>query len=341
MPAIRVVFVLLMLHFSLLSGCLSDDDEAVIKIAFSVRDDYTDFDENPQKLADYLTESIGVKVEIYPITSDALALEALRFGSADMAFLDGGSGWMGWKQYGLEVMGADKNSDGRTFYNAQAWVLNDSVAAQAMFDDDPNTDPFSELSGLPSCHTGWLKSAGMLIPMGFFIANNYTEVVGDANDIESLRNTIFHFFSEDAIIPDSGTPYYNYGGALRCLSEGVGQVAFVKDSSVETYCGSSNVEENEDWCLDMARYVALPAFGQAPSHPLMYNPSTVDDSIRNAVVSALVDLENSEDGQSILRDILNTQGIVETTTEEHLGSYSSLIEHVPGISEYLSAQYTS
>lgn len=341
MPAIRVVFVLLMLHFSLLSGCLSDDDEAVIKIAFSVRDDYTDFDENPQKLADYLTESIGVKVEIYPITSDALALEALRFGSADMAFLDGGSGWMGWKQYGLEVMGADKNSDGRTFYNAQAWVLNDSVAAQAMFDDDPNTDPFSELSGLPSCHTGWLKSAGMLIPMGFFIANNYTEVVGDANDIESLRNTIFHFFSEGAIIPDSGTPYYNYGGALRCLSEGVGQVAFVKDSSVETYCGSSNVEENEDWCLDMARYVALPAFGQAPSHPLMYNPSTVDESIRNAVVSALVDLENSEDGQSILRDILNTPGIVETTTEEHLGSYSSLIEHVPGISEYLSAQYTS
>lgn len=340
MPTFRVLFVLFMLHFSLLSGCLADDDEVVIKIAFSVRDDYTDFDENPQKLADYLSDAIGVKVEIYPITSDALALEALRFGSADMAFLDGGSGWLGWKQYGLEVIAADKNSDGRTYYNAQAWVLNDSAAAQAMFDDDPNTDPFSELSGLPSCHTGWLKSAGMLIPMGFFIANNYTEVVGDVNDIESLRNTIFSYFSQDAIIPETGTPYYNYGGALRCLSEGAGEVAFVKDNSVDTYCGSANADENEDWCLDLARYVALPAFGQAPSHPLMYNPTTVDEAHRDALVQALVDLENSEDGLAILHQILNTPGIVETTTEEHLGSYSSLIEHVPGISAYFGEQYT-
>jgi len=341
MRKIQVISIVVMMYLSLLSGCLSDDEEPSIKIAFSVKDDYTDFDENPQKLADYLSNSIGMKVEIYPITSDALALEALRFGSADIAFLDGGSGWMGWKKYGLEVMAADMNADGRTFYNAHAIVLNGSPAAEAHLDDDNETDPFATLEGTPSCHTGWLKSAGMLIPMGYLIGQNYTNVVGDEDDIESLRNTIFNYFSEDAIIPDSGTPYYNYGGALRCLSEGKGAVSFVKDSTVDTYCGNSDADSNEAWCLDLDEYIALPSFGKAPSHPLMYNPSTIDDDVRQDLVKALLDLENSAEGRAILAEILNTPGIVETTSEEHLGSYSGLIEHVPGISVYLDAKYSS
>lgn len=341
MRKIQVISIVVMMYLSLLSGCLSDDEEPSIKIAFSVKDDYTDFDENPQKLADYLSNSIGMKVEIYPITSDALALEALRFGSADIAFLDGGSGWMGWKKYGLEVMAADMNADGRTFYNAHAIVLNGSPAAEAHLDDDNETDPFATLEGTPSCHTGWLKSAGMLIPMGYLIGQNYTNVVGDEDDIESLRNTIFNYFSEDAMIPDSGTPYYNYGGALRCLSEGKGAVSFVKDSTVDTYCGNSDADSNEAWCLDLDEYIALPSFGKAPSHPLMYNPSTIDDDVRQDLVKALLDLENSAEGRAILADILNTPGIVETTSEEHLGSYSGLIEHVPGISVYLDAKYSS
>ncbi len=91
----------------------------------------------------------------------------------------------------------------------------------------------------------------------------------------------------------------------------------------------------------MNEYIALPSFGDAPSHPLMYNPSTIDDSVREAVVKALLDLENSVEGRAMLSDILNTPGIVETTSEEHLGSYSSLIEHVPGISVYLDGKYSS
>ena len=336
------VFLLFLLTTTSLSGCLSNEDEGkTLKIAFLVKDDYTSFDENPQKLADYLSNEMDMNVEIYPITSDSLALQALRFGSADVAFLDGGAGWMGWKQYGLEVLVADQKSDGRTYYEAQAWVLNDSKAGIAMNDGDENTDPFSELAGSPSCHTGWLKSAGMLIPMGYFIGQEYAEVVGDADDIESLRNTIFSHFSEEASIPDSGTPYHGYGGALKCLSEGVGQVAFVKDTSVETYCGSDNPSSNEDWCLDRERYVALPPFGQAPSHPLMYHPDHLDEQTLTALAGALVNMQQSEEGQSILDDILNTPGLVQISTEEHLGSYSSLIEHVPGITGYLETKYSA
>lgn len=337
----KTLFLALIVTNTALAGCLgaNESDEETLRIAFSVRDDYTSFDENPQKLADYLSEELGRNVEFYPITSDALALQALRFGSADMAFMDGGAAWMGWQQYGLEAMAADQKSDGRTYYNAHAYVLNDSAAAQAMNDDDDTTDPFAELTGVASCHTGWLKSAGMLIPMGFFIGQGYAEVIGDPEDIESLRNTIYSHFGDDASIPETGTLYYGYSGALRCLSEEAGGVAFAKDSSLNSYCGSENLDENEAWCLDMDRYVKLPTFGQAPSHPLMYQPDTIDAATRDAVVAALVALNDTEDGRSILENILNTPGVVAATTEGHLGSYGSLIGEVPGISGYLDERY--
>ncbi|NCG41969.1 MAG: PhnD/SsuA/transferrin family substrate-binding protein, partial [Euryarchaeota archaeon] len=205
--SIKPIFLVLIIAASSLSGCIAgeqriDDDGVIvpesIKIAFSIKDDYSNFDENPYRLADYLSQQIGYPVELYPITSDALALEALRFGSADMAFMDGGAGWVGWQKYGLQVAAADMKSDGKTYYQAHAWVLNGSDVADALQDENESTDPFALLQGKTSCHTGWLKSAGMLIPMGYLIGNNYTEVIGDAEDIESLRNTIFNFFNEDA-----------------------------------------------------------------------------------------------------------------------------------------------
>ena len=238
-----------------LAGCLGGEDEKETPdleefvIAYSIKDDYTNVDENPQRLADYLGEELNMDVTLYPIDSEGAALEALRFGNADMAFMDGGAAWVGWQQYGLEALAADQKSDGRTYYSAHAVVLKDSDVAAAYLDSDPNTDPFSLLAGKTSCHTGWLKSAGMLLPMGFLIGNGYANVIGDSSDVESLRNTITNFFSEDSSIPDSGTPYYSYSGAVKCLSEGVGDVAFAKDSTVASYCGNADASENLEWCL--------------------------------------------------------------------------------------------
>jgi len=342
-----------------------------IRIAFELKDDYSgNPEENPQALADFLSAQTGVEVTLYPVTSEGAIIEALRFGNADIAFMDGGSAWVGWKQYGLATMAADTKSDGRTYYNAHAWVHKDSEMATAYLDDDDSTDPFALLEGKTSCHTGWLKSAGMLLPMGYLISNDYASVVGDNDDIESLRDTIHTFFNEDASIPDSGTTYYGYSGAVRCLSEGVGDVAFAKDSTVNGYCGNEDSSLNEDWCLPLDEYVALPAFGQAPSHPVMYNPENINVQTRTAILNALlalnnemyvvdyeingntytgcynivthqVDSESNENacGGNILENVLGTSGLVEANTQEHLGSYSSLIASIPGISTYYDTKY--
>ncbi|MAO70533.1 MAG: hypothetical protein CL983_05580 [Euryarchaeota archaeon] len=311
-----------------------------LKIAYSVQDDYENIDENPQRLADYLGTKLNMDVSLYPIDSDGAALEALRFGNAHLAFLDGGSAWVGWQQYDLEVMAADEKSDGRTHYSAHAWVKADSEMAAAHLDDDPITDPFSLLEGKTSCHTGWLKSAGMLMPMGYLIGHGYANVVGDANDIETLRNTVLNYFNDDASIPESGTPYYGYGGALKCLSDGTGDVAFAKDSTVTSYCDNEDSTENEDWCLAIDQYVALPEFGKSPSHPVMYNPQFMDEELVNKVTTALVEMKNEADGEAILSDVLSTTAIVETDTETHLGSYSAVLSSIPGISAYYNDKYT-
>ena len=222
-----------------LSGCLSSDEKedslGSLVIAYEIQSDYDNIDENPQQLADYISEKINYDVSLYSVDSEGAMIEALRFGNADIAIMDGGSAWVGWQQYGLDALGADLKNDGRTYYNAHAWVKLDSDIAEAHLDDNPYTDPFALLSGKTSCHTGWLKSAGMLLPMGFLIGHGYANVIGDPNDVETIRNTIFDFFNDNSSIPDSGTPYYGYEGAIKCLSDGTGDVAFTKDSTVDSF----------------------------------------------------------------------------------------------------------
>lgn len=328
-----------------LAGCLDNNDEKDGKlgsliIAYEIQSDYDNIDENPQQLADYLTEKLNYDVSLYSVDSEGAMIEALRFGNADIGIMDGGAAWVGWQQYDLGVLGADQKSDGRTYYNAHAWVRADSEMASAHLDDDPYTDPFALLSGKTSCHTGWLKSAGMLLPMGFLIGHGYANVVGDPNDVETIRNTIFEYFNENASIPDAGTPYYGYEGAIKCLSDGTGDVAFAKDNTVDSYCNNEVLQENSDWCLSRDQYVALPAFGKSPSHPVMYNPELMDSNLADLITEVLVEMSADSEASSILNNVLNTPGIVATNAEDHLSSYSSLISNIPGISAYYNDKFT-
>jgi ABC-type phosphate/phosphonate transport system substrate-binding protein len=173
----------------------------------------------------------------------------------------------------------------------------------------------------------------MLIPMGFLIGNNYTEVVGDPNDIDSLRSTVTNFFSEDSSIPEGGTIYSSYKGALRCLSDGTGDIALVKDSVIDSYCTGP---DSYSWCLEVDEYVMLPAFGQAPSHPVVYNPSTMEASKVKIIQDALLELDDDAEGREILQDVLNTDGMAITNAEDHLGTYGEAVKNVPGIQAFFS-----
>ena len=246
---------------------------------------------------------------------------------------------MSWQEYGLQVAAAEQKADGRAYYNAVAWVHKDSDMAQADMDDDPDTDPFALMEGKKSCHTSALGSSGMLLPMGWMIDRGYIEVVGDPDDIESLTDTVKNYFSDESSIPDSGTKYHKYIGSLRCLAEGGKDViSFAKDPTVPDYCG----EDPEDWCFEgeftsTEDFYALPTFGKAPSHPIMYNPDYMTDEMVQAIQTAFTTM--TENGDDELQDVMSTPGITIINTEDHLGNYGSLIEDVPGIEAYFTQKY--
>ena len=305
-----------------LTGCLGGDDENIIRIAFKTQDDYDNPEANPQGLADFISQQTGMDVELYPIASDVAAIEALRFGHADIAILDGGAAWMAWQQHGFDAILADQKSDGSTYYIASAWVLNDS-----------DIHSLDDLQGKDSCHTGWLKSAGMLMPMGYMIGHGMIEVSGDNEDIDSLRTTIENYFG-NASIPSSGDPYYGYSGAFRCMTEGAGDVAFAKTTSFEDHCDGNN------WCLNRSDYRMLqPVFGEVPSHPIMVNSERTGEEKVDAITNAFLALNTNPEGQTILESVLNTPGISQVNTEEHLGSYSEAISSIPGIAAYFEEKY--
>ena len=341
LDAILITSILIM---TLVSGCIGNESEegslGTLVIAYEIKDNLDNLDSNPQLFAEYLSEKLNYDVSLFSVDSEGAMVEALRFGNADIALMDAGAAWVGWQQYGLEVLAADLNVDGRTYYNANAWVKSDSDVASAHLDDNPYTDPFSLLSGKTSCHTGWLKSVGMLLPMGYLIGLGYANIIGDPNDVETIRNTIHGFFDSNSSIPETGTPYYGYSGALKCLSEGKGDVAFLEENSVEILCNNDFSSLNQEWCLDIEEYVALPAFGKSPSHPVMYNPNFLDSEITTKVTNVLVEMSSDSGASNILDNILNTPGFIATNTSEHLGSYSSLISNIPGISAYYEDKFS-
>ena len=348
--------VVCLLMTTAFAGCLGgadDNDDDVIRLAFTVKDDYEDPDTNPQLMAEFIEQHSGYDVEIYPISSSNAAIEAVRFGHADAAFLDGGAAFVAWKSHGLEAILADTKSDGSTYYTAAAWVKNSS-----------NITTLEQLEGNNSCHTGWLKSAGMLMPMGYMIGQGMVDIEGDPDEIESLRTTIESHF-DVATIPESGAQYYGYNGAFECMTVGVGDVAFAKTSSYEDHC------EGNDWCLARDEYRMLePHFGQVPTHPVMINPDEIGDEKRDAFVAAMfamsseiwvedfpmmgtnytgcysmtthnvTDIPQNTCGGEILKNVLENKGAVKAVTSEaHLGSYSDAISVIPGISAYFEGKY--
>ena len=84
----------------------------------------------------------------------------------------------------------------------------------------------------------------------------------------------------------------------------------------------------------------LPSWGQSPSHPVMYNPEFMDVSKADKVREALVGMTTDSSATTILEGVLNTPGIISTTTENHLGSYSESIRNIPGISAYYNGKYS-
>lgn len=173
-------------------------------------------------------------------------------GEAELTTADGGDAYWAHSEYAIEPLLYENygNEDGIEYY-AVAVVPKSFCNASTSVES---------LRGLRSCHTGYRKTAGWFMPLGTLLDQGLVSVVDADESIENDAETMKSFFSEicaprvsgngprngQGHVGESWAPlctscagdctthdkYYDYHGALRCLMEAAGDVAFVKHSTV-------------------------------------------------------------------------------------------------------------
>uniref|UniRef100_A0A3Q3DK50 Serotransferrin n=1 Tax=Hippocampus comes TaxID=109280 RepID=A0A3Q3DK50_HIPCM len=172
-----------------------------------------------------------------------------RANRADLVTLDAGDVYSALKEFDLTAVAKEIYSDGSCVLSV-AVVRNSSLAMRS-------------LSGLRSCHSGFRWTAGWSLPLGFLLSRNYLSWSKE----RPLTQEVSSFFNASCV-PGSAAmaphlcalcqgqksyirqkndhcemshsePFYNSHGALRCLSSGAGDVAFVDHLALET------IESNE------------------------------------------------------------------------------------------------
>jgi ABC-type phosphate/phosphonate transport system substrate-binding protein len=172
----------------------------------------------------------------------------IRDGSADLTVLDAGDIYTGGHKFNLEPIVAEQNNLDDTYYYVVA------IAKQS----DKNTD-LLYLKGKKSCHTGFGTAAGWVVPLSFLISNVRMRSYGCdsvraaseffqkscvpgalSREFYSFDNTwdygnlcdLCHGASYRFCSRDSSEPFFGDTGALRCLVEGGGEIAFAKHTVI-------------------------------------------------------------------------------------------------------------
>ncbi|KAE8603728.1 hypothetical protein XENTR_v10014449 [Xenopus tropicalis] len=121
----------------------------------------------------------------------------------------------------------------------------------------------NNLKGAKSCHTGFQRTAGWNVPIGYLIDSGRIAVVAC-----NIQKAVSSFFSQSCVpgstqadlcqlcigdangtnVCDLNGRYSDYSGAFRCLVEGQGDVAFIKHSTVAE---NSDGKNTDSWAREV------------------------------------------------------------------------------------------
>nr|XP_002120780.1 serotransferrin-1 [Ciona intestinalis] len=214
-------------------------------------------------------------------TSVANCARLISLGAADAITMDSGHIYTMGRDYDLQPVAAE-------FYGGSAGASYYAVAVIKASDTSTRLTR-SALQGKKSCHTGYQRTAGWNVPVGFLIDN---QIVSLNSSGCSVAEALSNFFDSScapgasAAFPGAvgnklcqicgGTgankcdasldPYSGYAGAIRCLNAG-GDIAFVKHTTVlgnDSYqlaCPDGSVQP-------VANYINC-YLARVPSHAVM------------------------------------------------------------------------
>lgn len=253
---------------------------------------------NARALGDFLAERVGQPVEVVvPSTYEPL-IEGLRFGRVHVAFLDGGPAWIAHARTGARVILAETNK-GQTYYWAEAFTRAGSGIAS-----------LADVRGKRLAFTSRTGSSGFLMPVGTMIAEGIITVQGDG--LDALENALRTSFASTI---DAG----GYQQALAAVLDGRADVAFGAHDSPERFLSDA----------DRARLTTFHRFGRIPSHAILVN-ANVDSATTERIRDAFLAL-NEPANIGLLSAIYGVDGVVPTSTDDHLGDFGRALNALPGM----------
>lgn len=252
----------------------------------------------------FASQNLEPKIQCESTLSLEYCMEKIKNRTIDAVTLDGGHIYIAGKYYGLVPAAGESYSetDGTTYYAVAVVKKNSS-----------NAFSIKELKGKKSCHTGYQRTAGWIIPVGLMIQMGF---ISPKNC--DIINATSQFFSKSCVpganqnnfpaslcelcIGDEGgnnkctlsdkERYYGYSGAFRCLVESAGDVAFVKHTTVmentdgnnaATWAAGLNSRDFMLLCPDGNRaevhQYAQCNLAQVPAHAVMVHPDISSDSV--------------------------------------------------------------
>ncbi len=255
-----------------------------------------------ERLGAFLAERLGRPVDVVVPTTYEPLIEGLRFGHVDIAFLDGGPAWIAHSRTGAEVILAEQQ-DGNTFYWAEAFTRAGS--------------PITSIRDVPGkrlAFTSRTGSSGFLMPIGSMIRDSL--VIVDGQELTDLDVALQRSFASTI---DAG----GYAQALTALLDGRVDVAFGAHDSPERFLDPSQ----------RAQITSVHRFGKIPSHAVLV-ASDVPDDLAARIRDAMLAL-NDPANLPLLRAIYGVDGLVATTTADHLGDFGAALSALPGMERTL------
>eukprot|EP00127_Corallochytrium_limacisporum_P000017 Clim_evm17s1 gene=Clim_evmTU17s1 len=289
----------------------------------------------------------------------------LNDNSVDSIDLDSGAAAIGSLRFEQQVSVVEVD-DGAQNYVASALVRSDS-----------GLSTFSDLRGKKSCHTGFLKTAGMQMPVGWSVQNRHktgmkaTLVTGYGIDQcrSPLLYTVRDYFGASCAPPttaghvgicdlcysgaeaegaagesvcDSGNRYAGYNGALRGLIEGACDVAFVRSTTFNDACGAN---DSPAWCdgapdiEELAEIQEAGGFAKVPTHPIMVRNNAPEQAVRIASLLTTAEAATAFDKTFDYVDGVDESQVgTKAATDAHLESYVENVQNVPGMLSLLNCE---
>eukprot|EP00798_Chlamydomonas_sp_ICE-L_P029366 gene29366-biopygen8610 len=241
---------------------------------------------NAQQCAAYFTSNFGEGALSYDCVAGTTAegcMQRIKDGTADIANFGGEQLYLSNTNFGLvPVVGENYGTSG-----AGEGISYVGVAVVKKSWCDARTNPtFSNLKGQRSCHTGFRKASGWTLPVGYMTSSNVIPVVSSNANVEDDAETVASFFS--TVCAPGGAPtsngasfsglcdgcgtagcgsdslYEGYAGAMRCLMEGNGDVAFVKQSSPIDYASDGGSKQSWSTLSKASMRLLCPSGGCVP-----------------------------------------------------------------------------